>query len=70
MSEQEPERNKAQEILQKLSEDDLKAFLEAEITEEAISEELTHRLGERGLTFTYLLSDEGLEVWIKPEDRP
>lgn len=62
-----PDNGRAQEHLKRYSEEDLKQFLEAEVTEQDVKDELVRRLGERGLTFSYLISEEQVEVFIKPE---
>ena len=58
---------KAPEYLKNIPEPDLIEMVEAEITEQDLKDELRRRLGERGLKFSYLVSQDDIEVLIKPE---
>lgn len=70
MSERESQPNRAQELLKKLSDDELKEFMEAQITEEQLGDELARRIGAQGLSFMWSWGEEdGYQIHYIPKDK-
>lgn len=69
MLEFESNRRRAEAKVKLLTDEELVDALEAPLTEELVSEELTRRLGARGLTYSLISNEEQIVVWIKPETK-